>query len=225
MNYISHYHASQGYSDYTRLATLLPDVFSRFSYLHNRYFLHFDPNGLTDFERELWTGIAIHYADDASFHQMDSFFRYCRYIEDDIKASPALQHTKRLYFVSHILYELILDHLVLKSNPIIHDEIYAILDTIDRGKIEQFLRKIIGDDNEISLILKPYDQFSHRRFLNFYSHEENLVKALHRVTGKISQWEYNEETENSFIKIIQKLKLEIPFEKIFQYVEDHRKLK
>ncbi len=135
-----------------------------------------------------------------------------------------LKVLKRKFLISHVLYELILDHWILNQDPAIVSQIYQILENLPSNAIENFIRKVIHDKTKIQPLLESYQRFVERRFLNFYSQEENLVKALHRVSGKISQWEYNDLTEKSFISIIKQVKKEIEYEEVFSHVIKTRKL-
>lgn len=221
MNYISHFYVSHSYHDQVRLAALFPDIFPKFSFLHNTYFKKFDHSRLSDIELNYWKGIEVHYADDANFHTMDSFNHFNRRIEELLEQS-SLKASKRKFLISHILFELILDHWILNQEPTIVSQIYKILEKLPPDSIENFIRKIIQDESQIRPLMDSYQRFVERRFLNFYSEESNLVKALHRVTGKISQWEYNDLTEKSFISIIKQVKSEINYEEIFSYVITNR---
>lgn len=172
---------------------------------------------------DFWLGIQVHYADDAHFHSMNSFTLFNRKIEKLMENSE-LKNLKRKYLVSHILYELILDHWIIRSKPDIVFQIYGILDDLPLRSMDDFLSKIIQDKGLIKSLLDAQIRFSERRFLNFYQEEENLVKALHRVTGTISQWDYNDLNKKAFISIIKEVKEEIDYEDVFTSVIKNRKL-
>lgn len=224
MNYISHYYCLPNKTSYTVLGVLLPDIFHRFSYWHNKKFLSTDTETLIPSELELWQGIEQHYSDDAYFHNMPSFKEGMRFIEGEMAKSLVLVSLKRKFMVSHILYELILDHLVLARFPNITQDIYSNLEKIDTRIVEQFFRKIIGENQEIEVFLGSFAFFMQRRFLNFYSEPANLVKSLHIVTGTISQWDYNELTISEFSTIIEKTKKRIDFDTIFSQIKSHSPL-
>lgn len=222
MNFVSHYFCSQDSDPYHNLGLMMPDIFPRFSFYHNRFFIRFDTSLLTEHERHLWQGIAQHYRDDAYFHNMDSFKHVMSRIEEEMKKNEVLLSMKRKYLISHVLYELILDHMLMERYSDIVSEIYVKMDSIVRQDILQFLEKIMGKHSQIEVFLNSYDHFMARRFLNFYSLEHNLVKALHRVTGKISDWAYNEETEFALIPIIQQIKSEINLDQTFENIKSHQ---
>jgi hypothetical protein len=224
LNFLSHYFASSEYSENVRIATLLPDIFPKFSYLHNVYFKHYDTSKLNALELEFWRGIEVHYADDARFHSMASFQQFTKVIDDELKNDVVLAGIKRKFLIGHILYELLIDHWVISKQPEITTKIYQQFEALPPDSIQNFLTKIIADSKKIELLLQAFERFQERRFLAFYADETNLVKALHRVTGKISAWEYNENTEKSFINVIRETKTKIQYRTLFEYVSKNRKL-
>jgi len=222
MNFISHYFCLQNKHPYSTLGVVLPDIIPHFSYLHNKYFLHFDRSLLNEEERYLWLGIENHYTDDMLFHSMSDFKQGMKRIEAEMQKSE-LKELKRRYLVSHVLYELILDHMILERSPDILTSFYDDLEQIKIEKVKNFLEKIIGDNAEISILLDSYDRFINRRFLSFYSVDSNLVKSLHMVSGKISQWDYSPSAVNAFTEIVRKMKNEIDFDQVFESIRRHKK--
>lgn len=224
MNFVSHYFCVKEKHPYYTLGVLFPDIFKKFSFYHNQYFTKFDTNLLTEKEQYIWRGIEQHYSDDAYFHSFPNFKHFMSRIEAEMAKSEVLSQLKRKFLVSHVLYELILDNLILEHNLDIVSGIYDDLDACSKDSIRLFLEKIMQKNEAIDVFLESYDRFILRRFLNFYCEERNLVKALHRVTGTISQWDYDEYTEKDFISVIQIVKSEIDFGKTFEYIKNHTKL-
>jgi hypothetical protein len=221
LNFVSHYYCAKEANPYYTLGVLFPDIFKKFSFYHNQFFTKFDPALLTEKEAFIWRGIEQHYSDDGYFHAFPEFKYFMGRIETEMAKYESLQGLKRKFLVSHILYELILDNMILEQAPDIVIDIYQHLDSCPKQDIQLFLEKIMQKNEAIDVFLDSYDKFILRRFLNFYSEERNLVKALHRVTGTISQWEYNEYTENDFITVIQLVKSEIDFGKTFERIKSH----
>lgn len=222
MNYVSHFYCLKVQNPYYTLGALLPDILNNFSFLHNKHFKSYDPNLLNLEERMLWQGIAQHYADDNFFHSMSFFKKGMLLIEKEMHGNFLLKDLKRKYLISHVLYELILDHMILERSPYIISSIYNDLEAVDTIVLKNFLEKIIGENEEISLFLDSYVRFLNRRFLNFYTVENNLVKSLHMVSGKISQWEFNEEIVKEFVTIIKKVKEEIDLDLVFDCIFKHK---
>lgn len=224
MNYISHFYSLENKSAYSSLGVLLPDIFPRFSYFHNKFFLRFDVSKLSIEEEEIWRGITVHYSDDIFFHESTFFKHGMQRIEEEMKKDPCLSNLKRKYLISHVLYELILDHLIIQRFPNIVYEIYNHLEFADIGVLNSFLTKIIGEINDIQVLLESFNRFLNRRFLNFYKVDCNLVKSLHMVSGKISQWEYNDLMVDKFTEIIRKMKNEIDFDEVFDSILKHKEI-
>lgn len=207
------------------MGTLLPDILPHFSYLHNKYFLHYDSHLLNKEEFQLWLGVENHYADDSFFHAMSFFKQGMISIEEEMHKSLVLRELRRKYLISHVLYELILDHMILERFPNIAEGIYADLEQVDIEKLRIFLKKIIGENEKVNLFLDSYERFLDRRFLGFYAIDSNLVKSLHMVSGIISQWDFNKETIDGFTAIIRKMKKEIDFKLVFESIFKHKEIK
>lgn len=222
MNYVSHYYCLKEKNPYYTLGALLPDILHNFSFLYNRYFRSYDPVALNTQEMMLWTGIDQHYEDDAYFHDLSFFKLGMQQIEEAMNKSDVLVLLKRKFLISHVLYELILDNMILDRNPSLVSEIYNDLAEVDIANLKNFLEKIVGDNEEIDLFLDSFDRFLARRFLGFYTIESNLVKSLHMVTGKISQWDYNDNMANEFVSIIKMQKQNIDFDLVFEHVKKYR---
>jgi len=222
VNYVSHYYCLKEKNPYYTLGALLPDILHNFSFLYNRYFRSYDTVALNTEEMVLWKGIIQHYEDDAYFHDLSFFKLGMQQIEEAMNKSDVLVTLKRKFLISHVLYELILDNMILDRNPSLVNEIYDDLAEIDVSNLRNFLKKIVGDNEEIDLFLDSFDRFLARRFLGFYSIESNLVKSLHMVTGKISLWDYNDNVVNEFVSIIKMQKQNIDFDLVFDSVKKYR---
>jgi hypothetical protein len=170
----------------------------------------------------LWRGIIQHYKDDAYFHDLSFFKLGMQQIEEAMNLSDALILLKRKFLISHVLYELILDNMILDRHPSLVQEIYDDLAKIDITILRNFLRNIVGENEEIELYLYSLECFLARRFLGFYSMESNLVKSLYMVTGKISQWDLNDSIVNEFANIIKVQKQKIDFDMVFDSVKQYR---
>ncbi len=170
----------------------------------------------------LWRGIIQHYQDDAYFHDLSFFKLGMQQIEEAMNLSDALILLKRKFFISHVLYELILDNMILDRHPTLVLEINDDLAKMDITILRNFLRNIVGENEEIGLYLYSLECFLARRFLGFYSMESNLVKSLHMVTGKISQWDLNDSIVNEFANIIKVQKQKIDFDMVFDSVKQYR---
>jgi hypothetical protein len=112
--------------------------------------------------------------------------------------------------------------MILDRHPSLELEIYDDLAKIDITILRNFLRNIVGENEEIELYLYSLECFLARRFLGFYSMESNLVKSLHMVTGKISQWDLNDSIVNEFANIIKVQKQKIDFDMVFDSVRQYR---
>jgi hypothetical protein len=201
---------------------MLPDILHRFSFLHNKYFTSYNPQLLNAEGIQLWKGIEQHYADDSFFHSFSFFKNGMVRIEEEMKDSTRLNELKRKYLISHVLYELILDHMILERQSEIVSDIYTKLAEVEVLELKKFLENIIGKNEEIGLFLDSYGRFLNRRFLNFYAVESNLIKSLHMVSGKISQWEYEEKIVQEFAEIIKKIKKETDFDLVFDCIFKHK---
>ena len=113
----------------------------------------------------LWRGIIQHYQDDAYFHDLSFFKLGMQQIEEAMNKSDTLTLLKRKFFISHVLYELILDNMILDRHPSLVLEIYDDLAKVDITILSNFLRNIVGENEEIDRFSDSFDRFLARRIL------------------------------------------------------------
>lgn len=207
MNFISHYFRVQDKALYYKFGTLLPDLYPKFSFYFNKYISHINPNShILDEHCDLHYGIINHYSDDKIFHQLPIFKNFIintiNYFEDN----KTLNHIKRKNFVAHILFEIILDHMCIIQNPNILYNFHKDLNLIQQKIFFDFIEKSIPSSKTNVLFLRTFDAFIDKKYMNFYTEESNLIKALHSVTGHIGQWQHDAIYHQEFLKFIQSSK-------------------
>jgi hypothetical protein len=210
MNFVAHYIQVLEKSPYEKLGVIFPDLYPNFSKTFNIHFRQIDHMIETEIDlnnKEILLGIRKHYRDDGIFHNLYDFKRFIHEVSIQMNEIEALKPFKRKNFFTHILFEVVLDHLIIKQSTKILDKLYEDMEQIDYSKIQLFCQKYIPNINFNSLFLKNFTSFKQARFLELYYREEQLIRVLKRTTSSICEWdtESNEVNEAIMEIILQNL--------------------
>jgi hypothetical protein len=92
------------------------------------------------------------------------------------------------------------------QNPHILYNFYKDLNLFQQRIFFNFIEKSIPSSKTNVLFLRTFDAFIDKKYMNFYTEESNLIKALHSVTGHIGQWQHDAIYHQEFLKFIQSSK-------------------
>jgi hypothetical protein len=194
---------------------MLPDLYPNFSFYFNKHIAHLNPDSHTLAEhRDLHHGILNHYQDDKIFHQLPIFKDFILNTIDYFEENETLKNIKRKNFVAHILFEILLDHLCIIQSPQILPKFYEDLYRFHKEIFFDFIEKSIPSSETNVLFLETFDSFIDRKYMNFYTEESNLIKALHSITGRIGQWQYDAMHQQELLKFIQTSKEKYSFNEV-----------
>ncbi|MBK7956811.1 MAG: hypothetical protein IPK03_01040 [Bacteroidetes bacterium] len=92
-------------------------------------------------EKDLINGINQHYRVDAIFHSAPLFEEYCHNLKMRIMQKPWHDKLPRLYFIVHVLFELVLDAYLIHREPSIVKRFYQTVKEINpTNNKNQFFR-------------------------------------------------------------------------------------
>lgn len=167
MNFLAHYLlAESGPSAQYRLGGLFPDLARRAGFRLLPYHLE----SLEDRYEHLISGIQLHWRADQVFHSSTLF----KFAENAWKQALSNQSigVEKQFFLRHLLAEMWLDRVLLKSNPEKGPDMYQHLDQISRQEILDFSNETVQDKN--GKVLHTFEQFMHRKFILAYADAERF---------------------------------------------------
>lgn len=208
MNFFSHYYFDhiEG-NHYYNTGLVLPDFArSAAGEKHINIQLKFDKLKQPDFYN-LNKGSKTHYSSDGFFHNC-SFFKDSNQLFEDLFIEHSFPRDgQRLWFISHILFELVLDRVLIRQHRDKLDDFYASLGRVDLQVIINFLA-LSGKDGT-DAFTRFWNGFMQAKYLQYYLVDEKLIYSLNRILLKTRQPELSQKQAEILIKIVHIAEKEI----------------
>jgi hypothetical protein len=178
MNYFSHYFFDHKVGDfYFNAGLILPD-FSRSADGTRK--LRLDAvNDSNEIFRSLKMGCKKHHVGDDWFHVSAFFLEGEAKIKADLKQHAAEFSGQRIWFVSHILVELLLDRILIAFDEKKLLDFYADLEAVDLNAIILFLQEC--GKTGFADFENYFHSFVKNRYLITYLDDDKLLYALNRI--------------------------------------------
>ncbi len=184
VNFLSHYYFDQDQSPEFIVGISIPDIAGNFSNHYNQFFKSIDSNSFESKEKAIMDGIKKHYLVDAIFHDAPLFDYYCKTLKTRIQQNPWQYKLPRLFFVVHVLFELILDAYLIHSDSTIVNRYYYSIKKVENHTIASVFSYYKKMGLEISHIIANFIRFSSHEFLRLYEVDANLVTGLKHICKK-----------------------------------------
>lgn len=232
MNFLSHHYTllkcegkpSSGFFVFGNIVPDLIRIFNkelRLKYIDTDFYYYF--NSVIN------EGITFHHDIDAIFHNEALFHKHSRKISKLLQETEFKRIDKYLFFLAHIMYELILDRIIYKrDNGIICNDFYTKLEEIEKMHIKRFFNTtdMLEYSKDFFLFFR---KFREDKWVNQYIDNENMVYALNMVYNRIKPIKFSKKDKIRLYEIIDQSEEEISkdFDAIFESViiEYHAKNK
>lgn len=200
MNYFAHFIAD-GMPDrpYYNLGLILPDLMGIFDrkWKVNKT----NTEQITDDNvKDLLAGINRHEAIDKAFHQSTFFSTNKNAIQENLSLHDFNNPPYRLFFLSHIMLELIIDRILVKEFPDKARELYNQLEHIDKQKLKDLFRQTGSE-------YKPgfwnfFMKFRDYRFVLNYVNDDSLIEVLNKVSQRVGHPMFKVREQENLKKVI-----------------------
>lgn len=177
------------------LGIALPDLLGNFSTHYNQIFKESSANQYTAEEWELVKGIQKHYLLDAIFHDSPLFIAHCQYMKQALLATSYGTKIPRIFMVSHILVELLLDRYLIQREPALLDAFYNQLKQGNPAIIQAVFNKYPATQNLSGKAIARLQHFLEFHYLRMYAKQEHIVTAIQKITQFHFSWTLSQ-TEN-----------------------------
>lgn len=135
-------------------------------------------------EKPFIAGIRRHFEADAWFHQSALFLDPVHELAAVIRSEYSTLKLRHPSFISHILFELVLDKVLLEQIPGLCERFYAEWHTLDPARVKDISRKVTGYP------LEGYEtylrQFRERAYLFRYADTGHIAMVLHRILQRVN---------------------------------------
>jgi hypothetical protein len=175
LNYLSHFYIDQKPGNhYYNVGLFLPD-FAR------NHVTSFSKSALFDKEEhsQIHAGCMAHYAADKKFHSSDFFEHYNESFRNHLKAAPFSDSFQRRWFLAHILFEMMIDRLLVKHINGLCKNYYHSLDKIEPIVLGEFLQ--LNQAKNPDELLRNFNHFRNAKYIFQYIDNNTLVYSLSRV--------------------------------------------
>jgi hypothetical protein len=200
MHYLAHYTIDRAHAEpYFTLGLILPDIYRGFSRIYNLHLRHAQPgDGISC---AIHSGIQRHYQGDGAFHNSLSFHEACEMVEKESKALVEVS-LPRLFFLSHILVELLFDKMLLIHHPDIEADLYQKLQQIAPENVLKYFTESGFKDIDVHFP-EHYNDFVVNRYVLRLKNNENIYPALERLYFSRVGCELNHEQKIAFLEFTQ----------------------
>lgn len=197
MNFLSHHFLVRHHpSGIFRAANVLPDLLR----VSNPSLKIFGSRNLladsSPQEMAIRDGILNHFKTDRLFHDLPVFRIHVERLKKSLKTVFEDHRGTRLFFLSHILVEMILDRIILKEDLILGENFYHDLKMLD----EQWVHTSMAgfqkyDGRQFSYHLK---RFIESEYLFSYREDEALFYAVNRIHKSVGMAGFNRHDFKNF---------------------------
>jgi acyl carrier protein phosphodiesterase len=200
MNYLSHYYLDRiENSCHHNLGLVLPDFMAG---VNRRWkpTLHPQAKLQQDCEKQMWLGIEKHVSADKVFHSSEFFKENTTFIRQQLELHKEHFDGIRLFFLAHIMLELMLDRLILKKSVEVGHNFYNQLAEVPRPELVSSLQKAVQPD--FGRFFEFFDRFLESRWIFEYVQDDKLTYALNRIMGRGGQAELLATSHQPLVEVI-----------------------
>ena len=151
---------------------------------------------------EIWEGFKQHIASDAYFHNTALFTFQTKRLRKELEQIEPVTPGIRLFFVAHILLEMLLDRHILKTRPAIAGEFYENLDEVSEDDTNAFFAAAGIDTPERFFYF--FGRFREAQYLYSYLEDNGIFKSVNRLLERTGQPRFPDEAENEFNKLVRR---------------------
>jgi hypothetical protein len=175
LNYLSHYYIdSKEGNYYYNSALFLPDFVRNYA-----KGFEYEQKGLDANQLQLQLGCKAHLKADKVFHPSSFFKNYSQLVNSELQQFKPLAHLNRKWFLAHILFEMLIDRLLINHFPDTCHAFYNDLSSIDTNTLEKFVMSY--SFKNIDQLMRNFKHFCEVKYLFGYTYNDSFVFSIARV--------------------------------------------
>jgi hypothetical protein len=139
-------------------------------------------------------GCLKHYLSDKKFHSSTFFSFYYHLLNQQISNSFELKNAERKWFISHILFELLIDRVIVNSHKHLLDSFYSSLLKVNEESLSMFLKTY--EMKDIDKFFEFFNHFRNTQYIYHYTDNNKFMYSLNRIMlrAKVKELSQNENT-------------------------------
>jgi len=205
MNFIAHFYMDRHVGDslfFVGVST--PDwvsIFNRNVRVKENHLPLIMENDATPEELSFYNGVLRHLEVDRVFHSSAFFVRETRHISELFARHLGNQQVPRSFFVAHVIFELVLDKVLIQSDPSLLPSYYRHLENYDLDYLVQLTEWIT------STPLPAYDgflkKFITKKYLYQYLYWDHLIYVLRRILERVHIYDTDYLYSPGFMRVLE----------------------
>ncbi len=210
MNFISHYKIDQERETNFCLGTVLPDLMR--VPLPKLKLFGASKNMITNSKEEelLLKGMRKHFEVDKYFHNSEFMKIHTSTLKRDFLKNSLEKNGIKLFFVTHILCEMLLDRVLLLNEPNLGNNFYAMLESSKPSDVSRLLNK--NSMYDAKKFTQFFEQFRSARYLFSYLEIEGLFYALNRICKGVGTQSFGPEDFDAFKSSVEETETQMRIE-------------
>ena len=140
-------------------------------------------DGSGSIQDDVAAGVLRHFQDDLRFHRARSFVETSAELSGRFRRVLRAEDGHRTGLLGHIVTEMILDGVLVRTYPTLLDEYYAILSQIDAAAVEQAVNRMAKTATSRLAVWIPL--FCREQFLRDYCDPASLRGRLNQVMRRV----------------------------------------
>jgi hypothetical protein len=152
---------------------------------------------------KIWEGFQQHLKADAEFHNTELFNYHTRRLRKELEKAGLSQPGIRLFFVAHVLLEILIDRHIVKTRRHVPDLFYKHLGIIEDPQIKIFFEASGTETPE--RFLEFFGKFKDSQYLYGYEEDNGIYYSINRLLRRTNQPMFETEAQNrAFIELIRR---------------------
>lgn len=200
MNFLAHYFTDQKPENhYFNLGLILPDLAR--GHLKVNAFLHTDSD--LPFHQEIIDGCIKHISSDKKFHASSFFEHYLSLVSTSINSAGFSEALQRKWFLAHILFELLIDRVILKRDKEPVDRFYNDLNKVDENILASLLNQL--NAQSVDSFMQRFNHFRQVQYIRYYDDNNKLIYSLNRIMMRAGLAEMTGSDSALLLKVLDEL--------------------
>lgn len=148
-------------------------------------------------QESLQKGVKRHYEIDGYFHASQFFEENTKTISSLIKTRDYSCFDKRLYAVSHVMLEIMLDRKILIEDRASCEKMYTLLDMVDSNEITKLI-ELNSEASKPADVREHFNRFRSLKFIYDYTFDERLVQLMSDLNKRLGNQPFDQKDRELF---------------------------
>jgi hypothetical protein len=156
---------------------------------------------------QLNRGSARHFQSDATFHNSAFFKHHTELLDGMFTQFEFPRQNQRIWFLSHILFEVLLDRVLITHHPKKLEDFYNSLQAVELEKVIEFLNHS-GKDGT-GRFSNFWASFNESQYMQYYVNDDSFLYSINRIITRAKQPELTDAQATALLKIVHHMEQEL----------------